>query len=427
MALDRTIAPPIKNAIDFDYVLPPINEDRLSNGLPFYWLNAGTQHVVEIDWVFPAGLWFEEKDAVAHAVTALLKNGTAHHTAQQINEALEFYGASLKVNPGNDFSSVTLHTLTKHLPHLLPIIYELITEAIFPEEELQLYKQNAIQRLMVKLRQCEFVANQKIDALLFGEAHPYGRFSKKDKIEALTREDLLSFYKSHFALANAHIFMAGNVGAQEVKWMDDVFGKAPIIITEISQREYVAPPAAAQHIRLTNDPNGVQGAIRIGRLAPNRHHPDFAPLVVLNTLFGGYFGSRLMANIREDKGYTYGIYSSLGAYLHGGSLTIHTEVGKDVIDDAVKEIYKEMDLLCNEKADEEELLLVKNYLLGGLLGDLDGPFQVIQRWRSLILNGFTIEHFNHNISIYKNITTDELQLLAQQYFVAKDYVQVVVV
>lgn len=427
MILDRTIAPPIKDAIDFDYILPSINEDRLSNGLPFYWLNAGTQDVVEIDWVFPAGLWFEEKEAVAHAVTALLKNGTAHHTAQQINEALEFYGASLKVNPGNDFSSVTLHTLTKHLPHLLPIIYELITEAIFPEEELQLYKQNAIQRLMVSLRQSEFVANQKIDAILFGEDHPYGRFSKKEKIEAVTREDLISFYKTHFTLANAHIFMAGKVGAQEVKWMNDIFGKAPIITTAINQRAFDIPLQTNQKIRIDNDPNGVQGAIRIGRLSPNRHHPDFAPMVVLNTLFGGYFGSRLMANIREDKGYTYGIYSSMGSYMYGGSLTIHTEVGKDVIENAIKEIYKEMDLLCEEQAEDEELLLVKNYLLGNLLGDLDGPFQVIQRWRSLILNGLTIEHFNKNISIYKNITTTELQLLAQKYFVAKDYEEVVVV
>ncbi len=427
MTLDRATPPQIHDAIEFDYILPPINQEQLSNGLPLYWLNAGVQDVVEIDWIFPAGLWFEHKPAVSQAVATLLKNGTSTRTAHQINEALEFYGASLKVSPGNDFSSVTLYSLTKNLPHLLPIVYEIITDAIFPEHEVQLYQQNTVQRLMVSLRQCEFVANQRIDALLFGEAHPYGRYSKKEKIEALTREDLLAFYKKHFALANVRIFMAGNVSTKEVGLINDIFGKAPVTTEAISQEHFSTPAPSDRKHNIQNDPNGVQGAIRIGRLFPNRHHADFAPMVVLNTLFGGYFGSRLMSNIREEKGYTYGIYSSASPYVHGGSLIIHTEVGRDVIEPAVKEIYHEMNQLCNEAASEEELLLVKNYLLGNLLGDLDGPFQIIQRWRTLILNGMTIENFNRNINIYKNVTAAELQQLAQKYFRTDDFYEVVVV
>lgn len=427
MILDRSVPPPIHDAIEFDYVLPPIQQHQLSNGLPLYWLNAGVQDVVEIDWVFPSGLWFEHKPAVAHATAGLLKNGTSTRTAHQINEALEFYGASLKINPGNDFSSVTLYTLTKHLPHLLPIVYDLLSDAIFPEGELQLYKQNTIQRLLVNLRQGEFVANQRIDALLFGEAHPYGRYSKKEKIEAVTREDLLMFYEKHYALANVRMFMAGNVGEREVKWLDDVFGKAPVVSVPIDQQSFSAPAPSEKKHMVINDESGVQGAIRIGRCFPNRHHPDFAPMVVLNTLFGGYFGSRLMSNIREEKGFTYGIYSSLSPYMQSGSMIIHTEVGREVIEPAVKEIYKEMDLLRNELADPEELLLVKNYLLGNLLGDLDGPFQIIQRWRTLILNGLTIDHFNNNINIYKSITPKDLQSLAYKYFDFDDFYEVVVV
>lgn len=425
--IDRKIAPAIHDAVEFSYVLPPIEQEALSNGLPLYWLNAGVQDVVEIDFVFPAGLWFEQKPAVANAVAGLLKNGTSTRTAHQIHEALEFYGASLKVAAGNDFSSVTLYTLTKHLSQLLPIVYDILTDATFPEHEVELHKQNAIQRLLVSLRQSEFVANQKIDALLFGEAHPYGRFSKEEKIAALTREDLMTFYKQHFALANAHIFMAGKVGRAEVKDMDEVFGKAPVITSVVSQHDFAISAPSDRKQFITNDPNGVQGAIRIGRNFPNRHHPDFAPMVVLNTLFGGYFGSRLMSNIREEKGYTYGIYSSLAPNMQGGSLTIHTEVGRDVIEPAMKEIYHEMNLLCEEPADAEELLLVKNYLLGNLLGDLDGPFQIIQRWRTLILNGLTIDHFNKNIAVYKSVTAEELQAMAQKYLRGEDYYEVVVV
>ncbi len=427
MILDRSTPPPIHDAIEFDYILPPINHEQLENGLPVYWLNAGSQDVVEIDWVFPAGLWFEQKPAVAQAVAGLLKNGTSTRTAHEIHEALEFYGATLKVNPGNDYSFVTLYCLTKHLQHLLPIVYDLLTDAVFPESELQLHKQNTIQKLMVNLRQCEFVANQRIDAMLFGEAHPYGRYSKIEKIEAITREDLVSFYKRCFAMANVRIFMAGKVGAQEVRQLNEVFGKAAIEVVPLTQETFATPAPTSKKVNELNDPNGVQGAIRIGRLFPNRHHPDFAPMVVLNTMFGGYFGSRLMSNIREEKGYTYGIYSSLAPYLNGGSLTIHTEVGRDVIEAAVKEIYLEMEVLRNEAAEDDEILLVKNYLLGNLLGDLDGPFHIIQRWRTLILNGLTEEHFNRNISIYKSVTGKELQELAQKYFNTDDFLEVVVV
>jgi zinc protease len=427
MTVDRKTIPAIHDAIEFEYILPAIQEQKLDNGLPVYWLNAGVQDVVEIDWVFPAGIWYEPYPALAYAVASLFKNGTSKRTAHQINEALEFYGASLKVNTGNDFATVTLHSLTKHLPDLLPIIYEIISDAVFPETELNIYKQNAIQRLLVNLRQCEFVANQRIDAVLFGEEHPYGRYSKKEKIEALTREHMLDFYRSNYKLSDVKIFMAGNVSDAEVKYLNEIFGKLALTQSALKNELNIISASSEKKYNILNDPDGVQGAIRIGRLFPNRHHPDYAPMVVLNTLFGGYFGSRLMSNIREDKGYTYGIYSSVTPYNNSGSLIIQTEVGRDVIEDAVKEVYHEMELLCNETAGEDELLLVKNYLLGGLLGDLDGPFSILQRWRTIILNGFTKDHFDTNVQTYKTVTAVELQALANRYFKKDDFYEVVVV
>ncbi|MGN6568533.1 MAG: M16 family metallopeptidase [Flavipsychrobacter sp.] len=427
MVLDRKTPPRIHDAIEFEYKLPPITEAKLDNGLPLYWLNAGVQDVAEIDWVFPAGIWYEQKQSIAQAVAGLIKNGTSKRTAHQIHEALEFYGANLKVSTGNDFSTITLYSLTKHLPQLLPIVYEIITDATFPQEEVEIHKRNAMDRLMVSLRQCDFVANQRIDALLFGEQHPYGRYSKKETIEAITREDLVAFYKSHYDLSRVKTFLSGNVGAAEVKSLNEVFGKAAISANPLSQPSYSIQEAPEKKHNLLNDPNGVQGAIRIGRIFPNRHHPDFAPMVVLNTLFGGYFGSRLMSNIREDKGYTYGIYSSMSPFINSGSLIIHTEAGRDVLEAAVKEIYHEMDVLCSEKAGEEEILLVKNYLLGNMLGDLDGPFSIMQRWRTLILNDMTEANFNRNVQVYKSITADELLVLAQKYLRSNDYHEIVVV
>jgi zinc protease len=423
----RTTPPAIHDAVAFDYKLPPINTVKLDNGLPLYWLDAGVQDVVQIDWVFPAGLWYEQKASVAHATAGLLKSGTSRYTSQQIHEALEFYGAQLKMGAGNDFATITLYAMTKHLAELLPIVFEIITDSVFPEAEIEIHKRNAVQKLLVNLRQCEFVANQQIDALLFGEEHPYGRFSRREKIEALGREDVVAFYKKCYNLANVKMFMGGKTGEKEVALINGIFGQVAVAGDTVLRDSFPAAEVKQRAHRITNDIVGVQGAIRVGRLFPNRQHPDYAPMVVLNTLFGGYFGSRLMSNIREDKGYTYGIYSSLAPELNGGSITIHSETGTDVVEPAIKEIYKEMELLCNEAADEEELLLVKNYLLGGLLGDLDGPFSILQRWRSIILNGFDENYFNNNVHIYKTVTPAELQALAQKYYDPKDFYEVVVI
>lgn len=427
MTPDRKIAPKIHDAIDFDFHLPDIHTEELDNGLKLYWLNAGVQDVVEIDWVFPAGLWYEDKTSVAHACSGLLKNGTSGRTAHEIHEALEFYGATLKANTGNDYGTLSLFTLTRHLPALLPIIYEIITDAIFPEKELQIHKQNAIQRLLVNQRQCEYVANHEIDGLIFGKAHPYGRYALKENIEAVTREDMITFYRHSYALANVKMFMAGKTGSTEVKLVNEIFGKDPVRSVTLPDKNFEYAGAIEKKHNILNDPNGVQGAIRIGGEFPGRLHPDFAPMVVLNTLFGGYFGARLMSNIREDKGYTYGIYSSLSPFLHGGSFIIHTEVGRDVIEPAIKEIYHEMQVLRDTPANEEELLLVKNYLLGNLLGDLDGPFSILQRWRTIILYHLTKEHFENNIRTYKTVTAEKLQELALKYFNPAGHYELVVI
>lgn len=424
--LNRTQPPQIHDAIEFSYNLPPLQQQRLDNGIPLFWLSGGVQEVAEIDFVFPAGVWYEQKPMVAQATAGLLKNGTRHRSAHQVHEALEFFGASLQVSAGDDYCIVSLYALSKDLPRLLPVVWEVLTEAQFTNEELSIYKQNATQRLLLNLRKCEFVANQQIDAMLWGETHPYGRYSRVEKIEGLQREDLLAFYESAYRLGNMKIFMGGKVGEAEVALLNQVFGAAAITTTATSVPDFPTDQKPAQQ-SIVNDEAGVQSAIRISRHFPNRHHPDFPRMVVLNTLFGGYFGSRLMKNIREDKGYTYGIYSGLQPRMHGGSLIIQAEVGREVTEAAIREVYAEMDILRREPAPEEELLLVKNYLLGGLLGDLDGPFQLLHRWRSLILNGLDEAHFNQNVAIYKGITSEELQALADRYYRPEDFWQVVVV
>ncbi len=171
----------------------------------------------------------------------------------------------------------------------------------------------------------------------------------------------------------------------------------------------------------------MQGSVRLARPFPNRHHPDFLKVHVLNVLFGGFFGSRLMSNIREDKGYTYGIHSYLQNHVQQSAMMISTEAGKDVCEATISEVYKEMADIRENLVDEEELLLVRNYMMGSILGDLDGPFQIISRWKNIILNGLTEKYFYDSINTIKTVSAEELRLLAQKYFNPDDFYELVVI
>lgn len=424
--INRTITPPIKDPIDLNISLKPYTKFLLSNGAPVYYINDGAEEVAMIEFVFDAGNNYEDKNGIASAANYLLKNGTTNKNAFDITEYFEYYGAYLNRNSGNETASITLHCLSKHLKELLPVIRELMTEAIFPESELEIFQQNSIQQLSVNLLKCDFVANRLIDQYLYGPNHPYGRVSNKEDIEAIKKEDLVSFYKKYYLKSRCRIFAAGKLPADFEQILEMQFGDLSInedLLTPTHTREL----ASEKKFFINNDEKGVQGAIRIGRPFPDRKHPDFKKVIVLNTLFGGYFGSRLMANIREEKGYTYGIHSFLQNHLKESSWIISTEAGKEVCEATIKEVYKEMQILREEPVNDEELLLVKNYMMGLNLGYIDGPFQVISRWKSLVLNGLDENYFYDSIKTIKSITSEELQQLSNKYLQPTDFYELLVI
>ncbi|MBK8301044.1 MAG: insulinase family protein [Chitinophagaceae bacterium] len=422
---DRKQAPKIVDAVNFDLRLKQADKFTLDNGVEVYAINAGAEEVLSFEWVFYAGNWYEEQDLVAATANFLLRNGTSKRTAFQINEHFEYFGSYLNRACHSETSTVTLHCLTKHVKELLPVVRELITDSVMPQDELDIYKQNMKQRLKVSLKKSDFVAGRMIDVYLYGEKHPYGKFSRAEDFDALEREQLLDFYKKYYQQGKLVMFVAGKLPADLQPLLNQYFGDLPNKSPETGT--IITTPAAEKKFRITNDANGMQGSIRIARPFPNRHHPDFMKVMTLNTLFGGFFGSRLMSNIREDKGYTYGIHSHLQNHMHDGAWMISTEAGRDVCEATIAEVYKEMKDLREELVDEEELLLVRNYMMGSILGDLDGPFHIIARWKNIVLHNLTEQYFYNSINTIKTISAEELQQLAQKYLQPEDFYELVVV
>jgi zinc protease len=427
--LKRTVPPPIKDPVEFDVHLPPCEVYKLSNGVEVFAVNMGTEDTMMIDWVFNAGNCYENKKVVAAATNHLLKNGTSRRTAYELNDHFEYYGSYLSRSSGHETAEIVLHCLNKHIDELLPVVAEIITDSIFPQKELEIYIQNSKQRLQVNLQKCEFVASRLIDANLFGENHPYGRYSNLEDYSALERNDLVDFYDKYYRNGHCVIFIAGKLPPGIIDSLERDFGRLPLKSHRQADVNIPVPiqPSPQKKQLLINDPQGVQAAIRIARHFPNRHHPDFQKVMVLNNIYGGFFGSRLMANIREEKGYTYGIYSYMLNLIQQSGWLVSTEAGRDVSVSTVHEIYAEMEDLREDLVDEEELRMTRNYMIGTILGELDGPFQVLSRWKNLILNDLDENYFYSAIRTIKTISAEELQELAKKYLVPDEFYELVVI
>jgi zinc protease len=427
--LNRKVAPPVKDAKEFELELPPYVRYTLSNGVEVYAIDLGKVDAMMASWIFDAGNSYETGSGVAAAVNSLLRNGTSVRKAFDISEHFDYYGAYLSRACHHETAELTLHCLNQHLRELVPVVAELLTESVYPEDELAIYKKNTQQRLQVNLKKSDFVAGRLIDAYLYGETHPYGRYNKAEDYQALNREELVRFYRKHYQYGACRIIVAGKLPADLIPLLEKHFGALPLGKPAVGDAVPLFPivPAGQKKYRVTNDPDGVQGSIRIARNFPNRHHPDFQRVQVLNNVFGGFFGSRLMTNIREDKGYTYGIYSYLVNNRQESALMISTEAGKEVCEPAIAEVYKEMELLREELIDEEELQMARNFAIGTVLGDLDGPFHVASRWKSILLNGLDENYFREGIRIVKTITPEELRELAVKWLDPAEFFELVVV
>jgi zinc protease len=424
--IDRNVTPRIIDPIHLHIELPMYERHVLSNGIEVYLFNMGTQETMMVNWVFNAGNWFEEKNLVASATNHLLKNGTINKNAFAINEHFEFFGSYLNRNCYNETAEISLHCLSKHVQELLPVVAEIINESVFPEEELGIYKKNMQQRLKVNLQKNEFVAARLIEAHLFGEKHPYGRYSKEEDYAQLNQAEIKNFFERYYKNGQLVIFAAGVLPKNLVQQLEASFGKLNLKKHALPEGNHSFHPSNDKKFRIQNSPDGVQGSIRLARYFPNRRHPDFPLMQVLNNVLGGFFGSRLMNNIREDKGYTYGIHSYLMNHIQTSALMVSTEAGKDVCEPALIEIYKEMDRLRNEPISDEELLLTRNYLVGSILSELDGPFQVAARWKNYILNGLTEEYFYNSIKTIREVRPEDLQEVARKYLSKDEFFELVV-
>jgi zinc protease len=420
--LNRTLAPESKQVDDIKFIEPL--KQQLDNGIPVFTINAGQQELVRIEFIFENINWDASKPLQAIAVNHLINNGTTTLTAKEIAEKVDYYGAFLQTEYGADQSAIKLYSLNKHLPAVLPILLSILTDSIFPEQELGIFIQNQKQSLQVSLQKNDFLARKHFAHTLFGHT-TYGSNIGPADYDAIQQIDLKNYFTAAYTAGNCTIVAAGKFEQQEFDLLNAVFGK-DFKSQGLATTNYFSFDSKKGTELLIEKPDAIQSAIRMGMLSITRNHPDFPGFQVLNCLLGGYFGSRLMANIREDKGYTYGIGSAVVSLKDAGYFFIATEVGTDVCQSALHEIEKEIDLLKTETIPEEELSLVRNYMLGAMLGSLENAFSHADKFKNVYFSGLDYEYYRRYIHTVKTITAQDLNQLANRYLNTDNFVKVVV-
>lgn len=397
----------------------------LDNGISVYTIDAGTEDLIKLDLIFDAGYFYQTQALVASLTNKCLQEGTKSYSSQAIANNIDFYGAHLRHGTDKDDARITLYCLGRYFDSLLPVLAEVAFQPTFPGGEVNTIIAKSKQQYHVNMEKVKFVAHQKFSALIFGETHPYASSLNEDDYDKISRDNMVGFHARHYANSPFKIIVSGKLPKDINEKINSFFGKHSIMKNDL---EITVPKATAsenkEHKILKE--NSLQSALRIGKVLFNKHHPDFTKMKVVNTILGGYFGSRLMTNIREDKGYTYGIGSSVSSLKFGGSFAIASEVGADVREKAFVEIFKEIEKLRSDLVLEEELKLVKNYMLGSFLRSADGPFALSELVKSVVDYGFGMDYFDDFLSTIKNITAKEIRELAVKYLDPKSMITLVV-
>jgi zinc protease len=412
MTLNRTLAPVHHPTTRF--FIKEAVKSTLSCGVDLYSIHDSSNEVLRIDFVYSGGVRNEPEKGISKAAITLLPEGTSEFSAEEIAEKLDSYGAYLQTNHTRDEGVVSLYCLPKHLNACLTILKTVLLDAQYPENEISTYINNSLQSLAVNEQKTSFLASRAFAEKLWGVDSAYGSSVNQNIIQNISRETLIKHSREVYAGLPTSIFVAGFVSHETIGLINNFFDVSfssavplkPVILSEqvfTYSENWVDKTGAAQ------------ASIRMGKQIIGRNHPDFRELSFVNMLLGGYFGSRLMSNIREEKGLTYGIYSSLQPQFNACSFGISVELNKENVSLGLAEIKHELMRLRTEPIDNEELNVVKNYYLGSFLRGFDGVFSLLSFAKNIVDYNLSYEYYYGFLNVIKDINAERIVQLAEQY------------
>lgn len=418
--LDRTLVPPFNRSTSFALIEP--EKQKTQSGAEVFFVLGGSQEVCKVELIFPAGRWYEKAWGASYFSSQLVSKGTKTKSSFEIAELFDGYGAHLEINAGMDFVSVSLYTLNKNLEPSLQLLMQLLQESVFPEKELEQLKSIYLQNLKVNREKTSFLASTLIRKTMYGEDHPYGKELDDKEVSSLSRETLIAHFNDFYKVAT--VVVSGRVSEKHQKFITDIF--APFSFQTLNAEQKTAQKDNGASREVVTKDGSVQSSIRIGKKSIGRQHDDYGAVVFLNHIFGGYFGSRLMKNIREEKGLSYGISSSVHTMIRGNHIVIGADVNRENLELTFEEIRKELKRLRVEKIGSAELETARNHFIGSLQLEITTSFAHADKVKNILLFNLPNDYYQKLISRADSVTAEDLLQIAEKYFSEDSFLEIAV-
>lgn len=410
----RTKQPETKQVDHISFVKPQIFD--VTQHVKLLWMKEVPNDTVRLDLFFDAGITRGNKSIPA-IVHSLLLSGTKELSSVEIHEKIDALGGFLDTDISFENAVVSIYCLREHIRQISNVVADAIQGLAFRETEVEDVLRSMRQQFAVNQQKVKYVAQQQFRKNLFASNEDYSTISEESDYDEPSVLAYKKYWREHYLEGLTRITLVGDLEVDEVDALIDLFGKWAVDGKAQHAGDF---KFQAQRIDFPKD-DAVQCAVRMGRFLFPKSHPDYIDFQVLNTILGDYFGSRLMSNIREDKGYTYGIGSGMMDMNKTGYFVIVTEVGKEVLDLTLHEIKFELERLQHELVSEDELELVKNYMLGQLLKSADGPYAMLDMYNSVDMYDLTLAFYDEAIQKIKHISPARIRELAQQYLNFEDF------
>lgn len=405
--LNRTITPELKEIDKIDFVKPQVFD--ITEGVKLYFMKEVPNDTARLDLYFDAGT-IKGDQGIASFVNGMLLSGTEKKTSIQINNEIDALGGFFESGISNENSVITMYSLRENLLPILQVLKDAIQNLVFHEHEVEELVNDRRQKFKMSMEKVSFIAQRDFQQRLFNDSI-YGRVTSEKDFDAISIPKLKRYFHDNYLHGLTKVVVIGNLPQDEIDAIIDILGAWASASTTPFEKDIKNLKGYVHIVK-----NGaVQTAIRVGRMLFNKTHADYNDFLILNTIFGDYFGSRLMSNIREDKGYTYGIGTMVAELHETGYFLIATEVGTEVKDETLKEIKFEMERLQTELVGPIELDLVKNYMLGQILKSADGPYSMTDLFMSVEPYGLDLDFYNKSIDSINHITPERIQELAIKY------------
>jgi len=405
--LNRTHTPKLQEIDKIDFVKPQIFD--ISKEVKLYFMKEVPNETARLDLYFNAGS-IKGDVGIASFVNGMLLSGTKDKTSVQINNEIDALGGFFESGVSNENAVVTVYSLRENVLPILQLLRDVIQNLEFHEHEVEELVSDRRQKFRVNMEKVSFLAQRGFQQRLFNDT-AYGRVASESDFDDISVAKLKRYFNDNYLNGLNKVVVVGDLTQDEVDQIIDLTGSWASKTPNVFEKD-IKNLKGSTHI--VKD-GAIQTAIRVGRILFNKRHEDYNDFQILNTILGDYFGSRLMSNIREDKGYTYGIGTMVAELNETGYFRISTEVGKDLKESTLKEIQFEIERLQNELVPKEELDLVKNYMLGQLLKSADGPYSMMDLYLSVEPFGLDLDYYNKAIESLNSITPKRIQELAKKY------------